>query len=327
MMKRKVLLINPTIQPIGVNLLKQHAEVILSPDGSEESLISYLSSGDISAVITRVERITKKIIDASNGLRVIGQHGVGVDNIDIRAATNKGVLVINAPISNYLSTAEHAVMFMLALTRRLRDSDSAVRAGNFQFRESFYPDEINGKNLFVIGCGRIGSEVARKCRIAFNMHVYGFDPYVSDTEMRALGIQAIGLEEGLKIADFTSIHVSLTPETSNLINSSNIRFMKESSYLVNCSRGAVINQTDLFEALKNNKIRSTGLDVFKQEPPDRNDPVLFLANVLVTPHFAGDTFEAKQRCSQSIAEDVIRVLNGQLPRFIVNSELFKSFLS
>ena len=323
---KKVLLIHPTIQAIGVKLIEKHAHVIMAPNGKEDTLISFLSKGEISALITRVEKITKNIIENSKNLRVIGQHGVGVDHIDVKAATRRNILVINAPISNYISTAEHALMLMLALTRRLIISDTAVRSGNFQFRESFYPDEINGKILLIIGCGRIGSEVGKKCRLAFNMKVYGFDPYVSDADMAGMGIQAIDLESGLKTADFVSIHVALTNETRNLIDSEKIGLMKESCYLINCSRGGVINQHDLVEALSNKRIRGAGLDVFNPEPPDVNDAILSLENVIVTPHFAGDTYEAKQRCSKSIAEDVVKVLNGQLPRYIVNPEVFKEVL-
>ena len=186
---KKVLLINPTIQPCGVEVLSSGAEIVMAPDGQEGTLVSHLSSGEVSAVVTRVERITRRVIENAPGLEVIGQHGVGVDNIDVKAATEQGVLVVNVPASSFMSVAEHAVMLMLGLARRIIESDAAVRKDDFQFRERFYPAEINGKTLFALGLGRIGAEVAKKCRLAFNMEVLAYDPYVSELEMTSMGVE------------------------------------------------------------------------------------------------------------------------------------------
>jgi len=319
---KKVLLIHPTIQPCGVDLLKSDTEVILAPDGREETLISHLSAPHIGGMIVRVEKITRRVIEASKDLQVIGQHGVGVDNIDVAAATQKGILVLNAATSNYVSTAEHAVMLILALARKVLDSDRAVREGDFLFRERFYPMQINGKVLFILGLGRIGSELARKCRLAFNMEILAYDPYVADFEMAGLGVKKVDLETGFAEADFVSIHMALTPETRHLITEKEISLMKPTAILINVSRGGVIKQEDLVKALKDKRIAAAGLDVFDPEPPMMEDPLLKLSNVILSPHFAGDTYEAKQNCSQSIANDVLAVLKGHRPRFVVNPEVF-----
>ncbi len=317
---KKILLIHPTIQPCGVDILSSEAEIVMAPNGEEETLISFLSTGGIAAMVVRVEKITRRMIEASRNLQVIGQHGVGVDNIDVKAATERGVLVVNAPTSNYVSTAEHAVMMMLALARNLPQADHAVRQGDFQFRERFYPMEVNGKVLFVVGLGRIGSEVARKCGLAFKMTMLGYDPYVSDFEMAALGVKKVDLETGLRKADFVSVHVALSGQTKHLIGAKQFDLMKPTAFVVNASRGAVINQDDLVRALKEAKIAGAGLDVYDPEPPPVSDPLLGLSNVILSPHFAGDTYEAKQNCSKSVAADVLAVLAGRRPRFLINPE-------
>lgn len=315
---KKVLLIHPTIQPCGIDILASSAEIVMAPDGNEETLITFLSSGEISAIVVRVEKITRRVIEASHGLKVIGQHGVGVDHIDLETATEKGIMVLNAPTSNYVSTAEHAVTLMLALARRLPEADQAVRKGDFQFRERFFPMEINGKELLIIGLGRIGSEVARKCRLAFSMNLMAYDPYVSDFEMSALGVKKVDLQEGLQSSDFVSIHMPLTAETRHLIDKKALSLMKPTAFLVNASRGGVVNQNDLVAVLEKKDIAGAGLDVYDPEPPQIEEPLLKLSNVILSPHFAGDTHEAKQNCSTSISTEVKEVLEGRKPRFIVN---------
>lgn len=321
---KKILLIHPTIQPCGVEILASGAEIVMAPDGKEETLISYLASGDVSAVATRVEKITARVIENAPGLEVVGAHGVGFDQIDVQAATRHGVIVVNAPTSNYMSVAEHAVMLMLALARRVCESDAAVRKGDFQFRERFYPTEINGKILFAVGLGRIGSEVARKCRTGFNMEVLAYDPYISELEMVGMGIKKVELETGLRVADFVSIHVPLSPQTRHLIAEKEISCMRPEAMLVNVSRGGVIRQEALVRALKEGRIRGAGLNVFDPEPPSADDPIVALPNVIVSPHFAGDTYEAKQRVSRSLANEILSVLKGNLPRFLVNPEVLRN---
>jgi len=318
---KKVLLINPTIQPCGVDILNSEAEIVMAENGKEDTLISFLSTGEISAIVVRVEKITRRVIDASKNLTVIGQHGVGVDNIDVPAATEKEILVINAATSNFISTAEHAVMLIMGLSRGIMEADRAVRTGDFQFRERFYPTEINGKVLFILGLGRIGSEVARKCRLSFNMNVLAYDPYVADFEMAAIGVNKVDLQTGLKSADFVSIHMALTNETQHLIGEKELSLMKPTAFLINVSRGGVINQKDLVSVLRAKSLAGAGLDVFDPEPPLIGDALLEFPNVILSPHFAGDTYEAKQNCSKSISTEVLAALKGLRPKFVVNPEV------
>jgi D-3-phosphoglycerate dehydrogenase len=317
-MKRMVLLVNPTIQPVGVELLKQNCRTSLAPDGAEETLIRHINESHADAIITRVERITERILENCPSLAVVGQHGVGVDNIDVGAATRKGVLVLNVPAANYMSVAEHTILFILALSRKLLVSDAKTRQGQWEFRNQFYPMELNGKTLLIIGLGRIGQEVARKAK-AFNLHLFGYDPFVSSEDMGLLGVQKIDdLAAGVPQADFLSIHAPLTSQTKHLINRDLLARMKSTAYVINVGRGPVVDQKALYEALTQGVIAGAALDVLTQEPPERADPLLNLENVIFTPHFAGDTKEAKHRCSLTLATEVIKVLNGASSANVVN---------
>ncbi|MCI8423776.1 MAG: hydroxyacid dehydrogenase [Lawsonibacter sp.] len=317
-MKRKVLLIQPTIQPVGVEILKEHCDVYLAPDGSEETLIRCLTENACDAVVTRVEQITARVIEACPTLKVIGQHGVGLDNIDVQAATARGIQVLNVPDANYVSVAEHAMMFVLALSRNLRAADQAVRTGNWKFRETNIPNEVAGKTLVIVGLGTIGRDVAQKA-LAFHMNVVGFDAYVSAERMTELHVQkAQTLQQALELADFLTIHAPLTPETRGMFSTEQFRQMKKTACLINLGRGPVVDQAALAAALRDGEIAGAALDVFESEPPDAGDPLFALPNVIVTPHFGGDTIDAKRRCSQKLAETVVQALSGQTPYNLFN---------
>ncbi|MHC1759996.1 MAG: hydroxyacid dehydrogenase [Negativicutes bacterium] len=317
-MEKTVLLINPTIQPAGVDLLQKECRVVIAPNGTEETLIQYINQNQIQAVVTRVEKITRRIFENCPSLLLVGQHGVGVDNIDVTAATENGVLVLNVPAANYMSVAEHTIMAILALSRNLLVSDSKVRAAEWQFRDTFYPMEINGKTLLIVGLGRIGQEVARKAK-AFNMCLLGYDPFVTVEDMALVGVKKI-VDIGACVPeiDFLSIHVPLNAATKNLISAEILQRIKSTAYIINVGRGPVIDQHAIYEALKNKVIAGAALDVLREEPPQANEPLFELTNVIFTPHFAGDTREAKHRCSLTLASDVIKVLQGASSSSIVN---------
>ena len=317
----RVLLIEPTIRPLGVEMLQAEAEVAFAPDGREETLIEHLSTGRHDAVITRVEKITRRVLEAAVGLRVVGQHGVGVDNIDVAAASEHGVLVLNAPTANAVSVAEHAVLLILALSRHLVEADKAVRAGDFQHRDRHLPIELNGKSVFVVGFGRAGRETARRLRLALNMRVLAFDPALPDDVIRGEGAEPASLHEGFAAADVVSLHLPHLPTTTGLVSAELLAAMKPSAYLVNTARGPVVDQAALVAALESGGIAGAGLDVFDPEPPCPDDPLLKLPNVIVSPHFAGDTADAKDRCSQLIVRQVLTALAGGLPEHIVNRTL------
>lgn len=315
------MLIEPTIRPVGVEILKQNFTTIYAPNDQEETLIKYINENNIHGLITRVEKISRRIIENAPSLAVIGQHGVGVDNIDVQACTENGVIVLNVPDANFMSVAEHTFMFILALSRNLPVSDKKVRKGEWNYRERFLPNEINGKTLFVIGLGRIGREVVQKAK-AFNMKVIGYDPYISREEMNLYGVQKIeDIGDGLAISDFICIHAPLTKETKHLISEEELNCMKSSAFLINLSRGALIDERALYKALIDNKISGAALDVLEKEPPDKNNPLLKLENVIFTPHFGGDTEESKDRCSKTLAHEVCKILRGKLSANIVNLEV------
>lgn len=317
-MAKNILLINPTIQPIGVDLLEKECNLFYAPNGEEETLINSINNYNIDAVITRVEKITRNVIQNCKTLKVIGQHGVGLDNIDVKAASEFGVKVLNVPDANYNSVGEHTVMLILSLSRDLIIADENVRQGNWRYRDTNIPIEIANKNLLIIGFGRIGRDVARKA-MGFNMNILAYDSFVDEDTMMSLNVKKIyDLSEGLKDADFVTIHAPLTNDTKGLISDNQFKVMKKTAYILNLGRGPVIDETALIEALENKEIAGAGLDVFELEPPDINNPLLKFKNVIVTPHFAGDTKEAKGRCSSTLAKTVIDVLNGNKTYNLVN---------
>ena len=309
-MKHRILLIEPTIQPVGVHILKDAADVYMAPDGKEETLIHWIRENNIEGVVTRVEKITRRIIEDCPSLKIIAQHGVGVDNIDVAAASENGVKVLNVPDGNYVSVAEHVMMFILALSRDLLSADKAVRAGNWKFRETNIPAEIAEKTLFIVGFGRIGKTVAKMAQ-AFNMRVIAYDPFLSAELMQSFNVEkAEALEDGLKAADFVTVQLHLTEETRGMFSTEQFKIMKKTACLLNLSRGPVVDQKALYEALKSHEIAAAGLDVFEKEPPAADEPLFTLPNVIVTPHFGGDTYEAKQKISTKAAENLLLALDG-----------------
>ena len=317
-MHKNLLLINPTIRPEGVELLKKECNVFYASDGDEETLIEAINTNCIDAVITRVEKITRNIFENCKSLKIIGQNGVGLDNIDVDAATEFGVKVLNVPDANYISVVEHTLMLILSLSRYLVLADENVRKGNWLYRETNIPMEISNKNLLIIGFGRIGKEVAKKA-MAFNMNIFAYDSYVDEATMESLNVKKEhDLLEGLKNADFVTVHTPLTEDTKGLMSYNQFKAMKNTAYILNLGRGPVIDEEALINALENNEIAGAGLDVFNVEPPDVNNPLFKFKNVILTPHLAGDTIEAKRRCSIIIANTVIEALKGRNPYNLVN---------
>ena len=320
-MTKTVLLIEPTIRPNGVEYLTNHFNVVLAPNGSEETIIAYINKHQARAVIVRTEKITRNILESCPSLEVVGMHGVGLDNIDVPSATENGVVVLNAPSSNYTSVAEHAMMSILALSRSLNISDSKVRNNEWHYRESYFPMEVNGKTLLIVGMGRVGQDLAKKAR-AFNMNVLGFDPFVTESEMQLHGVVKIDdLNMCLPICDFISLHAPLTKNTYHLFSAKQFELMKDSAFVINLGRGSLINEQALSSALVTKKIAGAALDVLEQEPPNSDNPLFTLENVIFTPHFGGDTLEAKDRCSESITHEVGVVLNGKISRNVVNPQV------
>lgn len=318
MNKHNILLIHPTIQPNGVEYLQRRSNVFLAPDGKTETLIRWMNDHAIEGVLTRCEVIGKEIMDAVPSLKVVGQHGVGLDNIDVAEATAHGIKVLNVPDANYLSVAEHTVMMILALSRSLRINDCSVRAGGWYSRENRFTTEIYQKNLLIVGLGRIGRAVASRAR-AFEMHVMAYDGFVSREAMDELGIEKVTvLEEGLSRADFVTLHVPLTPETQGMMSARQFQMMKKSAYIINMGRGPVVDEEALVSALQSGEIAGAGLDVLSAEPPREDHPLFQMDQVLFTPHIGGDTREAKRRTSEILSRTMLEALDGQSPYNWVN---------
>lgn len=322
-MRKKVLLIHPTIPEIGVERLRKEVDIVLAPNGERETIIKHIT--EAHGMINRMHKITSEIIESGRNLEVIGQQGVGTDYIDVEAASKKKIMVVNTPEANYMAVAEYTVMVMLALSYRLFAADRCLRSGQWMMRDRLDAHELNGKKVGIIGLGRIGIEVARKCILGFGMEVYVYDPYVSKKEVKRLNCKLCpNLSEVLSSCDFISVHVPLTQQTRGLIDKKKISQMKRSAYLINTSRGGVVDEDALTEMLKLDKIGGAALDVFKNEPPEPNSSLLKTENTILTPHSASRTEEAKTRMAVGITEEVLKVLRGEKPRYIVNPAVLKA---
>lgn len=274
--------------------------------------------GDYTAwVIRSRSRATAEIIANASKLRVIGRAGVGVDNVDTAAATRKGIIVMNTPGGNTTSTAEHTIAMMLSLARKIPQAHASMQRGEWD-KKTFMGVEINGKVLGVFGLGRIGQEVVKRMK-SFNMHILGYDPFLSTERMRELGVEACTVDEICERADFLTVHTPLSPETKDLINTERFNKMKKTARIVNCARGGIINEEALFEALKSKRIAGAALDVFVAEPLAADSPYRKLDNCVVAPHIAASTVEAQENVALQVAEQIVDVLKGGPVRNAVNA--------
>jgi D-3-phosphoglycerate dehydrogenase len=303
MSQRYHVLIADAINAEGLEPLHQDKrfELIEKPGLKGEDLARAIEAAD-AVVVRSGTRITRDSLKYAARLKVIGRAGVGVDNIDVEAATEMGVAVLNAPSGNTISAAELTLALLLALVRKVPAADRSMRAGEWD-RKSFNGVELYGKTLGLIGAGRIGGEVARRAR-AFGMRVIAYDPYLTPERASTLEIEQGTLEEVLRRADVISLHVPLTEATANLIGAQELGLLKKTAYIVNAARGGVINETDLQAALSNKQIAGAAFDVFEEEPLPADHPMRSLPNVVLTPHLGAATVEAQQNVAIEIAEAV-----------------------
>ncbi len=257
---------------------------------------------DAAALIVRsATKVTAELLERAKQLRVVGRAGVGIDNVDLEAATQKGVVVMNTPGGNAISVAEHTMALMLALVRRVPQADGALKEGRWE-KKKLLGTELRGKTLGLIGLGKIGLEVARLGQ-AFQMELIAYDPYVSSLIAREQNVRLVSLEELLKSSDFVSVHAAATPETRHLLNARALALTKPGVRIVNCARGELVNETDLLQALESGRVAGAGLDVFEAEPP-KDFKLVSHPNVIATPHIAGSTEEAQEIVGIRIAEQV-----------------------
>ncbi len=301
------ILVSDPLSPEGVALLQQQARVDIRTGLAQEQLIELI--GDYDALIVRSStRVTAPVIEAGKQLKVIGRAGVGVDNIDVPKATEKGIVVINAPEGNTISAAEHTLALLTALARHIPAASWSVKQKKWK-REAYLGVELNRKNLGLIGLGRIGSEVARRGR-ALGMKVLGYDPYISAEHAEKSGVEMLPLPALLQQADFVSLHLPLNPATRHLLGAAEISLMKPGARLINCARGGLVDEAALYRALVEGKIAGAALDVMEKEPPSDN-PLVDLENVIITPHLGASTREAQVNVAVQVAEQVLKALRGE----------------
>ena len=312
----KVLVTDPIAQD-GLDLLAAAAEVDVRIHPDPDELRKLIA--DCDALVVRSEtKVTADVIEAGKKLQVIGRAGSGVDNIDLEAATLRGVVVVNAPLGNIISAAEHTIALMLALARRLADANSSLRAGRWE-RQSFLGVELRGRTLGLIGLGQVGSEVARRAR-GLEMRVIAHDPYIAPDRAQGIGVELVSLDELLQQADFISLHVRLTPATQDAISDEQIAKMKPGVRIINTARGELIDEAALIRGLDSGKVAGAAIDVFREEPPGEN-PLLGHDKIIVTPHLGALTEEAQERVAVDVAQEIVAVLSGAPARYAVNAPL------
>jgi D-3-phosphoglycerate dehydrogenase / 2-oxoglutarate reductase len=300
----------------GIELLKRDFEVDVRPGLSPEELLGTIGEYD-GMIIRSATRVTAEVIDRADNLKAIGRAGIGVDNIDIEAATKRGVIVANAPESNTVAAAEHTLGLMLASARRIPAADSSLRDGEWK-RGAFKGVEVSGKTLGLIGLGHVGAIVARGAH-GMGMRVLAYDPYVSEDRMRQVNVErAETTDEVFEQSDFVSLHVPRTPQTLGLVNEASLAKMKPSAYIINVARGGIVDETALYNALKEGTIAGAALDVFAEEPTTQS-PIFTLPNVVVTPHLGASTAEAQDRAGITAAEQVATALRGAVPLHAINA--------
>lgn len=300
----------------GLKKLKDAGfEVDMKTGLSEAELIKIIPEYD--ALVVRSEtKVTPAIIAAGKKLKIIARAGVGVDNVDLPAATKKGIIVVNSPEGNTIAAAEHSFAMLLSMSRNIPQAQASLRAGKWE-RSKFTGVEVYGKTLGVLGLGKIGSHVAAY-GIAFGMKVVAYDPFVSKEYADKLGVELKDMDSVIKEADFITLHLPKNKDTANLINAEKIKTMKDGVRIVNCARGGIINENDLAEALKSKKVIAAAIDVFDKEPPDANNPLLTLDNCITVPHLGAATVEAQVNVAIDVVEQIIEVLNGGSARAAVN---------
>jgi D-3-phosphoglycerate dehydrogenase len=302
------------ISPSALEQLREPDWIVLTSDQLEGKLAEQLESADALIVRSAVQADAALLTHAKK-LRVIGRAGVGVDNIDLDAATRQGIAVMNTPGANAVAVAEHTLGMMLAMARHLCRADALMHAGRWE-KKSLQGTELRGKTLGIAGLGRIGMEVARRARV-FGMEIVGHDPFVSVSVAKEQGIRLASLDELYAAADYITLHVGLTPQTTGMINEAAIKKMKKGVRLVNCARGELVSEADLAQALKQGHVAAAALDVFAEEPL-KNSPLQAIENVILTPHIGGQTFEAQEAVGVQIAQQVREYLKHGVIQNAVN---------
>ena len=321
------ILITDSINQEGVDILnaEEGIEVVVDRSLKEEKLAEHICS--YHALITRSwTDVTAGILERAQNLKVIGRAGVGVDNVDIEAASRKGVIVLNAPTGNTLAATEHTLAMMLGAVRRLPFAHSSLEHGEWD-RKKFMGIQLYKKTLGIVGLGRIGSEVARRA-LSFDMNLIAYDPYIKREKAEKAGVELVeNLDELFERSDIITFHVPLTDETTNMIGEREFGMMKDKVVLINCARGGIVDEHTLARSLESGKVSMAAVDVFSKEPLPKDSPLLGVPNLIITPHLGANTEEAQKNVSVIIAQQVINVLKGRSYENAVNLPYVRGRLS
>ncbi len=310
------------IDQTAIDILTPYGEIITAPDDNEETLVRLASDSEV-IVVRGVAEITARVIEAAPKLKVIGRTGVGVNNIDIAAATARGIPVVFTPGANSRAVAEAAMSFILALAKRVSYWDRQTKTNQWNTRYDSMNDDLEGETLGIIGFGNIGQQLARLAT-PFDMKILACDPYASADRANELGVSLVSLPELLKQSKYISLHTTLTPETEGMINAENLQLLQPGSYLINLSRGEAIDSLDsILDALNDGRLAGAGLDVFVPEPADISHPIFSHPNFLSAPHVASLTHKAVDTIHLWMANDIKAVLDGNAPQRLVNPEVLE----
>lgn len=308
------------IHPKAVEFLKEHGEVIQGEQTDAAYITEHAAGCD--AILIRSAVISAEMMEKLPELKAVAKHGIGVDNIDVEAATKKGILVLNAPFSNLNAVAEHAMMLMFAVAKNTVSLDRETRKGNFKSRSSRTNLELKGKTLGLLGFGKIARMLAEKAA-GLGMSILSYDPYGDAALAEKLQVKLVSLEELQRDSDFISVHVPLIDSTRKMVNAEFFANMKKTSYLINSSRGPVVDEQALVQAIKEGEIAGAGLDVFDPEPPMADNPLFAMDEVVVSPHNAALTDEALLAMAMDSSEGIVDYLEGRRPQFPVNPQVLK----
>jgi D-3-phosphoglycerate dehydrogenase len=315
-MKQFMVLLYEDMHEAGKAILKEKAEILFATSLEESSLIKEVK--EVDGIIVRANgKVSRKMMESAPKLKVIGRHGVGMENIDLEAATEKGIWVVNTPDANDISVAEHFFGLALILSKMLKKADMALREGRFEARYQYIGKELHGKTLGILGFGRIGRAVGRIGHKGFGMKVLYYDTVRYEEVEKDIKAEKVSLEELLIQSDYISINLPMLPATKGLLKAREFELMKPSAYIINLARGPIWDEKALYAVLKEGKIAGAGSDVYEVEPAAKDHPLFQLENFIGTPHMASHTDEALRRMSL-VVEDVVRILDGKTPLHPVN---------
>ncbi|KAL6496892.1 D-3-phosphoglycerate dehydrogenase 2, chloroplastic [Orobanche gracilis] len=317
--RKPTVLVSEKLGEAGLNLLRSFGNVECLYNLSSEELCARISEFD-ALIVRSGTKVTRQVFEAAKGrLKVVGRAGVGIDNVDLQAATEFGCLVVNAPTANTIAAAEHGIALLAAMARNVAQADASMKAGKWQ-RNKYVGVSMIGKTLAVMGFGKVGFEVARRAK-GLGMNVIAHDPYAPADRARALGVDLVSFDQAISTADFISLHMPLTPTTNKILNDITFAKMKKGVRIINVARGGVIDEDAIVRALDNGTVAQAALDVFSEEPPSKDSKLVQHENVTVTPHLGASTKEAQEGVAVEIAEAVVGALRGELSATAVNAPM------